>query len=85
MRGVEQNRKKHGWAWGAILLALLLVAYPLSLGPAIMLVGATGTHRDPFWFGAFQLVYGPLAFMPAPIDNVLQRWGELWDVYGEFH
>ncbi len=82
---MEENRKKGGWTWVAILLAALLVAYPLSLGPAIMLVGATGTHQDPIWFGVFQCVYGPLAFMPAPIDDALQRWGELWDVYNEFH
>ena len=82
---MEENRRRHGRYWVPILLVALLLAYPLSLGPAITLVGATGTHRDPLWFGIFQCVYGPLAFMPSPLDDALQWWGELWDVYGEFH
>ncbi len=68
-----------------LLLAVLLVAYPLSLGPAVALVGATGTHRDPFWFTVFQCIYGPLALVPSPLSNPIQWWIELWDFYGEFH
>jgi hypothetical protein len=80
---MEENRKKHRGIWAAIVLTILLVVYPLSLGPAVMLVGATG--RNPFLFAVFQCVYGPLAFIPGPPGDALQWWGELWDIYGEFH
>ncbi|MGH7138418.1 MAG: hypothetical protein ACREHD_21925 [Pirellulales bacterium] len=82
---MEEQRNKRVGNFVPILIVALILAYPFSLGPAIMLVGATGTHRDPFWFGVFQCVYGPLAFVPGPPGDWLQWWGELWDVYGEFH
>jgi hypothetical protein len=80
---MKENRKKSGGTWVAIVLVILLVVYPLSLGPAIMLVGASG--RNPLLFTAFQCIYGPLSFMPRPVDDALQWWGETWDIYGEFH
>lgn len=86
---MDENRKKHGWAWAAITLGFLIVAYLMSLGPAVMLVGATGTRQDPFWFGVFQCVYGPLALseavLPRQLVDLVQWWIELWDVYHEFH
>ena len=86
-RGMAENRMKRYGGLVPILIVSLILAYPLSLGPAIMLVGATGTHRDPFWFGVFQCIYGPLALTPMPttLHYALQWWIELWDVYGEFH
>jgi hypothetical protein len=82
---MEENRKKHGWAGAAILLAVLLVAYALSIGPAVAIVGATGTRRDPFWFTIFQCIYTPLSLLPSPLGDLVQWWVELWDFYGEFH
>lgn len=86
---MEENRKKHGWAWTAILLASLFVAYVRSLGPAVMLFGATGARRDPNWFGVFQFTYGPLALseslLPRQLVDIIQWWIALWDVYHEFH
>ncbi|HWB12144.1 MAG TPA: hypothetical protein VG826_23155 [Pirellulales bacterium] len=82
---MEGNPKKRGGNWVPLLLVALLLAYPLGLGPAVALVGATGTHQDPFWFTVFQCVYGPLALTPSPLDDTIQWWVELWDVYGEFH
>lgn len=69
---MEENRKKHGWTWAAILLVMLLVAYPLSFGPVVALIGATGTERDPFWFPVSQWTYGPLALLPKPLRDLMQ-------------
>jgi hypothetical protein len=86
MRGMDENRKKYGGACTAIIsLVILLVVYALSIGPAVTLIGATGTHRDPFWFTVFQCVYGPLALLPGPLGDLVEWWVETWDFYGEFH
>lgn len=76
---MEKNRKKRGWAWGTILLAMLLLAYPLSVGPAIAIVGASGCH--PTAIKVFQGVYAPLFLLPG-IETMIQPWVDLWDTYG---
>lgn len=73
---MDQNRKKHGWAWAAILLIVLAVAYPLSTGPAVTIIGATGGNRT--LIRVFQWVYDPL----RPFESALDPWIDLWDVYG---
>lgn len=78
---MEENRKKHGWASVAILLAVFAVAYPLSTGPAIMMVGASGCNRT--FLSIFRCVYTPLEFVPES-ESLLRPWAELWDIYGVF-
>jgi hypothetical protein len=82
---MEANRKKHRVGPIATLTVTLL-AYPLSSGPAIWLVGATGPH--PAALFAFKLLYAPLALLLAPLpkscDDAVMRWLVLWDFYGVF-
>ncbi|HVX16074.1 MAG TPA: hypothetical protein VHC22_33120 [Pirellulales bacterium] len=81
----NQNRTKRGATSVALVLATMLILYVLSIGPAVALVGATGTRRDPVWFTVFQCIYGPLALAPRPLHGPIDWWIELWDFYGEFH
>lgn len=63
----------------------LLIAYPLSVGPAVMLLGALGITEHPFLENAFYYVYDrPLGLLPLPdtLGNLLDWWIQLWDVYG---
>lgn len=62
-----------------VLLLALLVGYPLSIGPAVMIVGASGCN-DTIANG-FQLVYAPLSFAPI-LGSLLGPWIEFWDIYG---
>ncbi|HWB11960.1 MAG TPA: hypothetical protein VG826_22230 [Pirellulales bacterium] len=63
----------------------LLIAYPLSIGPAIMLLGALGVGEYPFLENAFYCVYDrPLGLLtlPDPLSDLLDWWIQLWDIYG---
>lgn len=71
----------------AIVLAVLgiVIAYPLSVGPAVMLLGAVGVGEHPFLENAFYCVYDrPLGLLPLPdqLGNLLDSWINLWDIYG---
>lgn len=80
MEGMEENRKTHGWAWAAIALFVLPLAYPMSSGPAVAIWGATGGNRT---LGAIlDSIYYPLGEMPEPFSDMLEWWLELWDFYG---
>ncbi|MGH7137312.1 MAG: hypothetical protein ACREHD_16335 [Pirellulales bacterium] len=63
-----------------------LLAYPLSSGPAITLVGATGPH--PAALFVFKALYAPLALVFAVLlkscDDAAMRWLMFWDYYGVF-
>jgi hypothetical protein len=70
-----------------ILIAIvgLLIAYPLSIGPAVMLLGALGIGEYPFLEDVFYCVYDrPLGLLPLPdpLSDLLDWWITLWDVYG---
>ena len=67
---MDEKRKKHGWAWAIILVTMMLVAYPLSIGPAFAVIGASGCDLT--------LVYAPL----EPFKKVIEPWLDLWDFYG---
>jgi hypothetical protein len=66
-------------AWGhlaIVLLAMALLAYPLSTGPAFAMIGASGCNRT--LIRVFQWVYDPL----RPFEPALDPWVNLWDFYG---
>ena len=68
-----------------IVVLGLLIAYPLSIGPAIMARGALGVDEHPFLQDAFYCVYDrPLGLLPLPdlLADLLDRWIDLWDIYG---
>ncbi|HWB11160.1 MAG TPA: hypothetical protein VG826_18170 [Pirellulales bacterium] len=73
---MEENRKKRGGAWAVVLVAIMLVAYPLGTGPAVMMIGASGCNRT--CIRVFKLVYTPLDLVP---ESLLRPWVELWDIY----
>ncbi|HVX15603.1 MAG TPA: hypothetical protein VHC22_30740 [Pirellulales bacterium] len=79
---MDENRKKRGGAWAGLLLAILLVAYPLSIGPAVAILGATGI--DPVLCRILVTIYEPLDRLPlpSPLDDALVRWIDAWDFYG---
>jgi hypothetical protein len=61
----------------------LLIAYPLSAGPAVALLGALGPDEHPLLVNFFGCVYDlPLGALPGPLVDLLQWWVDLWDVYG---
>ncbi|HVX15195.1 MAG TPA: hypothetical protein VHC22_28640 [Pirellulales bacterium] len=80
---MDENRKKRGGASVALLLALLLVAYPLSIGPAVALLGMTNIH--PAAHFVFKAVYLPLGLvvdaLPASARPIFEDWLDLWDFY----
>ncbi len=79
---MTDDHKQPGVAFWAtvVLVVALVVAYPLSLGPAIWLYHhkfVPGWARTPI-----QYVYSPLEWLahygPAPIRNSLNWYVELW-------
>lgn len=81
MGTMEEKRRKHGWA-GPILLVigLLPVAYPLSIGPAVALYGATGSNQ--VFLDTANHIYYPVLHMPEPFSAPVIWWLDLWDFYG---
>jgi hypothetical protein len=70
------DRKKPGMAfWATIVVVVVLVAYPLSLGPAVWL-----TARGYFNESAVQSYYLPIlwsASQAEPLENGVTWWGTL--------
>jgi hypothetical protein len=63
------------WIWWAVVL---LVLYPLSIGPVGWLVAATGME----WIG---FIYAPLDWLAnscGPIEQILTWYLRLWHVPG---
>ena len=63
----------------AILIAILglLVAYPLSAGPAIATYDAMG---EPESVGQFiETAYSPLVDLPEPLHSWLESYISLWE------
>jgi hypothetical protein len=53
------SRKKPGVAfWATVVVVVMLVAYPLSFGPACWYVARTGIHKPHPWFGFIYLPIG---------------------------
>jgi hypothetical protein len=79
------KKKPRRFAVIVIVVLGLLIAYPLSIGPAVMLLGSLPTGAYPFFLDAFYCVYdGPLGLLPMPdaLSDLLYWWVDLWDVYG---
>jgi hypothetical protein len=76
--GMSEDRKKPGVAfWVTVGLVVVLMAYPLSFGPACWAVenrmlpmGKTGRFFRPV---ARMAIYGP-----RPLSSMLKWYSELW-------
>ncbi|HWB14586.1 MAG TPA: hypothetical protein VG826_35505 [Pirellulales bacterium] len=81
---MEENRKKRDRKKrGRLILVAMLVFYPLSIGPAVTVLGATNSH--PAVRVPFMIAYAPLVavvkVLPRPCQRLAERWVELWDFY----
>ena len=75
------DRKQPGVAfWATVVVVAVLVAYPLSIGPAIWL-------RDQEWapdwtFDAYRWIYAPIISVcndgPKPFDDAMNWYANLW-------
>jgi hypothetical protein len=71
------DRKKLGVTFWATVVLVVLLAYPLSMGPAFHLAGWLGTS-------SFMVVYEPLELVGLefpPFWEVLTWYLELWDIH----
>lgn len=59
-----------------IVLAMVLIAYPLSVGPLAMLGKATGNSAE--FYRAIDPYFVPLRKLPPPVRGLLARWARLW-------
>ena len=67
---MNSDRKKPGAAFWATVVAVVLVAYPLSWGPACRACTRIG---DPRWaVEAYWLVYGPLLWLDERCPKAIQ-------------
>lgn len=73
---MDENRRKTRGALAAVLVAMMLMAYPFSIGPAFAVLGAN--RGNAALVRVFELVYAPL----RPFRLVLEPWIDLWDWYG---
>ncbi|HVX09579.1 MAG TPA: hypothetical protein VHC22_00120 [Pirellulales bacterium] len=73
---MDENRTKRGGTWVAVVLVMLLLAYPLSIGPAFAVVGANRGNGT--LVRVFEVVYAPL----RPFKQILEPWIDLWDFHG---
>ena len=78
------SRKKPGVAfWATVAVVVVLVAYPLSFGPAIW----TTAHFSichPFVERAYWPILWTICYGPSSIGNLLLRWGDIGVTSGEF-
>lgn len=74
------KRSTRGVSTALLLSIVLSILYVLSVGPAFMMIGASGCNRT--FMRVCYWVYAPIDFLPEPLENALQPWINLWDVYG---
>jgi hypothetical protein len=75
------DRKKPGVAfWATVVVVAVLVAYPLSIGPACGVLNRTGWPewaRHSYW-----LVYAPILWIyengPEPIHDAIAWYCHVW-------
>jgi len=72
----NHDRSKLSSPPAAILLAGLIIAYPLSVGPAAFFYLVSG--KTPGGWRIFSAVYSPLSHLPSPALAPLQKWCDLW-------
>jgi hypothetical protein len=75
------DRKKPGVAfWATLVVVAVLVAYPLSIGPAYWLKRQDWAYGSTH--GAFHAVYGPIIWIyqqgPQPAHDAIGWYVDLW-------
>ena len=72
-------KDRHDYRFGAaaaILLLLVPLIYPLSIGPAAAMFNAIG---QPEPLGSFlEAIYAPLLELPEPFDSWVEQYMGLW-------
>jgi hypothetical protein len=74
-----QNKPQRRWRNTVILAVLVLVVYPLSIGPAALLTEKVGGRRN--WVGRVgDVVYGPLGLVAkvTGTDGWVLRYVDWW-------
>ena len=77
------DRKKPGVAfWATVALVVVLVGYPLGIGPAIWLYDHDCFDEDGLPLAALRWLYGPLKWLdfygPQPVRDALDWYESLW-------
>jgi len=81
------DRKRTNWiAWGSLVLFLLLIGYPLSLGPMVFLLRKSERHLSEPAYRRLNACgtafYYPLAaglqLLPDPAPDLYQWYGRWW-------
>jgi hypothetical protein len=83
------NRRKQSWiVWGSIAFVLMLLAYPLSIGPAVYFLDSGLSHPAADLIGTegveriFHVVYAPLGFLvthcPKYVQNGVEAYVDWW-------
>ena len=79
---MEEMRKPIAWLWWTVAALMLLVAYPLSLGPAAWCIHAAGVTDGSHWAcQTLEFVYAPIikiAESSPNIEKVARRYVEFW-------
>jgi hypothetical protein len=74
------SRENHRVRWMpaiGLFASVLLVGYPLSAGPVMLLYSAAGEPQ--YLEPVLEAVYGPLSALPEPIREPLEKWVAYWD------
>jgi hypothetical protein len=72
----DEPKKRRSWAWTTLALLLLLMAYPLSMGPALRY---SSDFRSVFWGGFYEPV-AQLSETWRPLENLKDWYMGLWGV-----
>jgi len=74
----RDNRRVRWMPATGLFASVLLIGYPLSAGPAMLLYSAAGEPQ--YLEPVLEAVYGPLGALPEPIRKSLEKWVDYWDV-----
>jgi len=70
------------WPWGAaVLVSIMVVAYPLSYGPFMLLLYAARNNERMYdWLTEIYVIYHPLGWLrdASPRFDELTRWYVEW-------
>ena len=77
MPAMRDRQGSHRWgpAAAAVLLLILPLLYPLSVGPVALIYDSLG---QPDGMDFLEVVYEPLNYLPEPLGAALDRYVELW-------
>ncbi|HEY3967385.1 MAG TPA: hypothetical protein VGM05_22685 [Planctomycetaceae bacterium] len=80
---MSEDRKKPGWAfWTIVVMVVVLLGYPFSLGPAVWLTGRRYLRES-----TVSSFYWPVLWSTAhaqSLEHGVDWWGSLWAPAGEF-